>query len=500
MGSEEVSRVKNLKLMTDDVSSSKKSQYNLKTNKKEKRSEDLNYNFSSMESKSSFVSSSSSSSPRRIIFPIIHDNNSYNSSIPSAQSIESTSSYNTNNTQELDELDELVSTRSRNSMDVRKQAGSPQKTSDFPTSILRRKTSSQSSLSIISEDGSYYLGSDLVQEGNASNSKPRSATSSTSSLQSLSVLNNSTNVSISSIPSLVSSNSFCSNDCIFSHFDCLDFRRSLSSTCMKKTRHRCMSEVSFDPQVWIYEYEQDKEELESRNWYNASEIEDFKRDAIACIKEQETRYLSDFKLLKVFFNHPALVSGYNAKTNSGQNKNLDVLVKAEIAHILIVDPNELFLSLFKRGFEGMLPHVNITTAATSQDALKQIKIKQDSGCNLKATHGFDIVVIEERLLQTITMQQQYLHRHRKIQCSYDENVRCSGSYLIQALASERGKANQYCQFTPYTLLIGVSGHENEDRSKLYKSGADIIWKKPPPSMNQSLRNKLLHLIKDKRKN
>ena len=98
--------------------------------------------------------------------------------------------------------------------------------------------------------------------------------------------------------------------------------------------------------------------------------------------------------------------------------------------------------------------------------------------------------MEERLLPTIAMQQQYLRC--KQQCSYEDHLRCSGSFLIQKLSSERKESE------PYTLLIGVTGHEDEDRPRLRKSGADLIWKKPPPSMNACLRNRLLRLIAEKR--
>lgn len=388
-----------------------------------------------------------SSPSRRIIFPVIHINKTTGT--------------------------EYSTTESQNSSNESIVLASS------PISILRRKTSSQSSLSIISEDRC----SQTVQGYNKDKEIPPHQAPPTTA-------------STSSIPSLVSNNSWCSNDC---HFDCLDM-----SSCLKKPNtlpHKCVG-VSFDPRVLVHEYEQDKEELMAYNWYNAAEIEEFKKDAMACI--QGTRRLIGMKLLKVVFNYPDLVSGCNSKHIAqhellcSQQNNMDL---AEIKHILIVDPNELFLSLFKRGFQCMLPNASVITANSSQNALNHIKAAHDSGCNPKATHGFDIVVIEERLLPTIAMQHQFLIRYKNNQTSTSENLHSSGSCLIQKLALER-KERKKAEFSNrYTFIIGVSAHHENchEHTKLSASGADIVWKKPPPSMDQRIRNELLQRIIEKRR-
>lgn len=48
------------------------------------------------------------------------------------------------------------------------------------------------------------------------------------------------------------------------------------------------------------------------------------------------------------------------------------------------------------------------------------------------------------------------------------------------------------------LLIGVSGWLGEDCEKLRKGGADILWGKPPPIMDNRLRNELLMALLAKR--
>ena len=400
---------------------------------------------------------------RRIIFPVIH-----NDSFLSAYSVDNTSC---TTTQESSTSDAKSSKKTA--------CQSSQQVVDLPTSILRRKTSSQSSLSVISEDGSYYLGSDLNTVSYDITHESKCISSSLSSQANISTL---------SIPSLISSHSLHINDFSDHHDQNLLHSSTCLKSCMKKQnpRPKCMG-VSLDPRLWVHEYQPAQEELESDNWYNAAEIEDFKRGAIACIKEQETRYLDDFRLLKGFFNHPALVK------DDSHLKSCNI--KTEICNVLVVDPNALFLKLFKRGFQCMLPHASITTATSGEDALLKIKKKQQESS--RGSHGYDIVVVEERLLPTFSMQQQYLRLYKNKKCTYDKYVHSSGSYLIQKLASER-KISSNCNYTPYTLFIGVTGHQNEDRLRLSKSGADLIWNKPPPSMNKSLEKELLYLIVNKR--
>jgi hypothetical protein len=49
-----------------------------------------------------------------------------------------------------------------------------------------------------------------------------------------------------------------------------------------------------------------------------------------------------------------------------------------------------------------------------------------------------------------------------------------------------------------TLIIGVSTRVVDDRERLETAGADIVWGKPPPEMNATLRNSLLRTIMTKR--
>lgn len=477
--------------------------------------------------------SSSPSPSRRVIFPIIHDKtlatHSSNSNITSHQHGTEQHSYASGNTSNVGMIRQhsghnhyqLASTPrclekySTNSKILEKAPPTTQ------ISILRRKTSSQSSLSRISESFDF-------EEVESSNKKIDNTTRSPS-IPSL------THSSSTSIPSLARSNSWCSDDCILSltsQVEDVDFRRSHSGTCMcscmrKGTcnsyrNSKCVANInenigiSFDPRVWVYEYEQNNIEANGENWYDTNEIERFRQNAISCIQEKELKH-NDFNdysntlPLKVFFNHPALVSGCIAQKeiidtsstttiSSSCNKRSDINLKVHIKNILLIDSDELFLKIFKRGFEYMFPHSSITTCNTLEKALQLIKNSKSSSCSRKrSTHGFDIILIDESIVMS---------NNNSISSS-------STSSIFKKLVLEREDAKQESTFyfqgekilhhTRYTLVIGAVKYGSEDegdnnsKQLMNDSGADIIWtKNAPPTMNKNLRDELLYNIMNHR--
>ncbi len=134
-------------------------------------------------------------------------------------------------------------------------------------------------------------------------------------------------------------------------------------------------------------------------------------------------------------------------------------------------------------------------------------------------HGFDIIIIEEKLLgapQEKLSTSLMIQHTISTQPAGDDSIqrRCnmtSGSALIRNLIeSERC----YCPSTSgnhhlagstsemrsrYSLLVGVSAHLSEHQERLEKAGADCVWGKPPPQMNDTLRNDLLKTLIKKRK-
>lgn len=75
----------------------------------------------------------------------------------------------------------------------------------------------------------------------------------------------------------------------------------------------------------------------------------------------------------------------------------------------------------------------------------------------------------------------------------------SGSELIQSIAQgEQNVISTTGERSRCSLLIGVSARLTEDANVLKKSGADILWAKPPPEMNTKQRNHLLKVLMKKR--
>ena len=136
-----------------------------------------------------------------------------------------------------------------------------------------------------------------------------------------------------------------------------------------------------------------------------------------------------------------------------------------------------------------------------------------------STHGFDIIIIEERLrspsVQQLTSGNGSSHANvtsastSTSQTAGDDSIQrrwstTSGSALIRHLAeSEFDKGRSGSIDGPEvagrsSLFVGVSARLAQDREQLEKAGADCVWGKPPPEMNSRLRNDLLKLLMKKR--
>lgn len=124
-------------------------------------------------------------------------------------------------------------------------------------------------------------------------------------------------------------------------------------------------------------------------------------------------------------------------------------------------------------------------------------------------HGFDIILVEERLFPSTTDPQNITS-----QCAGDDAIQrerrlTSGSAFIQFIVNEEhalrdrtghigiGNYSQQPSIR-FSLLIGVSAHLNEDEVKLKMSGANYVFGKPPPEMNSHLRNDMLKVLMMKR--
>ena len=324
-------------------------------------------------------------------------------------------------------------------------------------------------------------------------------------------------------------------------------------------------EISFDPHVWVVEYEQD----EGNKWFTAAELERFKCEAIERIRRRHaqqqlvpsgTGRIIPFQMVqrsgsgRALFTDPALgcneegneedvdvdnndntpaggsrpqvASSFSAAAaaaaaaaspipsqvppsiSASDERRIQRTLLSEIRNILVVDPHPMFLKLFGKALHAMMSHVIVTTATSAEEAQRRIAAAKivypqaEGG----ATHGFDIIIVEERL--------QLFQRHRggpgsnrkqQRQAAGDEQKQrqtpASGSALIRQIAAEQQESLEALgrnRRPRSSLLIGVSAHIQLDGDKLSRAGADLVWGKPPPPFDDALRLEILRLVLSKR--
>lgn len=307
--------------------------------------------------------------------------------------------------------------------------------------------------------------------------------------------------------------------------------------------------ISFDPHIRVFEFPiTDYEKRGGEKWFSEDELAGFKQQAI-----QRIRLRSMTKILptgtgrsltvtpkenqgnasknggnpkgSINFNHPALgcedefdESGRSRKCSEKGALSLDrasAITAQEIRNVLVVDPHQIFLSLFSKSLKHMIPHASVATARSVEEAMTKIEAARkafplsDGG----STHGFDIIVIEERLPGSFSGQQLASGQRASLQrgstqTAGDDSAQrrwdmTSGSALIRYLVESeceisKSEARTNGGSLRRSLLVGVSARLSLDREKLVKSGADCTWGKPPPEMNTKLRNELLKLLMKKR--
>jgi CheY-like chemotaxis protein len=270
----------------------------------------------------------------------------------------------------------------------------------------------------------------------------------------------------SDIPSLASSSlslsSLCDED--KQHKLSPHRRHTLSEPMLTSSKR-----ISFDPRIWVREFERSRDERESI-WYTNSEMCAFKQQALQCILAY-TKLMSYTELIptgtgrtmirrrvvppcKALFSHKALQHDSPIEVVVVEGERILCVDNTEvIRNILLVDPHQICLELFSKAFQRALPGVTITTACSEQEALKHAAAQQ-----------FDIILVEERL-----------------------GKGSSGAMLLQRLA-----------FNNSAVLIGVSAHLDQDAVQL-KLHADLVWAKPPPPVDASLLNMLRPLLLAKRR-
>ncbi len=283
--------------------------------------------------------------------------------------------------------------------------------------------------------------------------------------------------------------------------------------------------IGFDPHVWIHEY--NPQFTVDELWFTEEELAEFKHEAI-----ERVRLRSSSKVLPtgtgrivevssggsgrtnegqrvdkagpVRFNHPALGCDDEVDTDDAEKMIQDALSR-EIRNVLLVDVHEIFLALFTKSLRSLFPHISVTTARSGEEAISRIEAAQkafpqrDGG----SIHGFDIILVEERLGSQSTQRHLAGSGASLTQAAGDDSVQrrrmTSGSELISSIVQGEQKvmASTTSEQSRCALLIGTARF-TEDKDVLKKSGADILWNKPPPEMNTSQRNHLLEVLMKKR--
>jgi hypothetical protein len=318
--------------------------------------------------------------------------------------------------------------------------------------------------------------------------------------------------------------------------------------------------VRFDPCILVTEY---PETSPDRKWFTAEELSEFKKEAIEAVKKFSTCYpsaaqarmdgridpITSSRKQRALYTNPGLCATDDDIVIGEGSLELRGLLASEIRNILVVNRHSLILSLFQRSLQKMIPHATITTATSGKEAIKLVKSsiitgssnsclgKDGEGETTAQCKSFDIIIVEEQLCSRMNLHRNGTNQfHASSYFSSDlEGSSCqsagenqeqtvdlmSGSELLRHIV----RLEEAC-FGPYvrdshissnssemlpvqhilsdpgqrrSLLIGVISTIGEDCEKLIKGGADMLWGKPPPTMDNTLRNQLLSALLTKRR-
>lgn len=275
-------------------------------------------------------------------------------------------------------------------------------------------------------------------------------------------------------------------------------------------------QIRFDPRVWVHEVQK---VATDRCWYNEEDMQRFKKEAIFRIRNWTRKRLANsqsgiiatgtgriisrdrtpFKIDKAFYTNPALSleaedEDLPQDIESTSVKKTKALV-TEIKRVLLVDSYDIFLKLLSRDIKAMLPHVEITTAYTVSEALKKI---EEARSIHKTSHGFDLIIVEHRLRPPGRGRGRGGERQARGQTSV---MSLSGSNLIQRIAFDTSTKVDHVsneKMESFPLVIGMTAYLEQDEKKLNDSGCDVIWGKPPPRMDDKMREDLLFKLMEKR--
>lgn len=263
--------------------------------------------------------------------------------------------------------------------------------------------------------------------------------------------------------------------------------------------------VRFDPRIWVHEFDRADADRKAL-WFTAQDLNTFKFGAMRCIMAYNSRYPNSTttqvskstwkkQTSSVLFSHPALgldneyddcapdcrhqdtdsnttattnspLVGTSGSRNSMVNQFREAVADNEIRNILVVDPQEICLKLYAKGLRHLFPSATIVTARNKEEALHQV---QELSTKTKSGHDFDIIVSDE--------------------AKSSGELDSTGLSLFEHI--------KLSTKTP-GLNITVVSQRNATSENRHVPETDLMWTKPPPSMNDDLRDQMLKAILMKR--
>eukprot|EP00532_Pseudo-nitzschia_australis_P004006 CAMPEP_0168198768 /NCGR_PEP_ID=MMETSP0139_2-20121125/21998_1 /TAXON_ID=44445 /ORGANISM="Pseudo-nitzschia australis, Strain 10249 10 AB" /LENGTH=774 /DNA_ID=CAMNT_0008123577 /DNA_START=294 /DNA_END=2615 /DNA_ORIENTATION=+ len=272
--------------------------------------------------------------------------------------------------------------------------------------------------------------------------------------------------------------------------------------------------LRFDPRVTVTEFE----DPIPRKWYNADELDQHKREAIAVAQAylREHRAVADFYRRatldrvtntyrkRALYSLPVFSSTYCSSNEADKSPTVagspsfrqDKKSEELVRKILIVDPNAAILSLLYKSMKSMFPSAEILIARSAEKALRLVEecIAPIQGAT--ATY-FDIIIVDQIITIRNNSKNNTSHGKdddtclpgflnmfmKKVQESPIASVPskscdvCYGSDLIEQvcrLSFER-KREGFSSAPPQCLLIGVSIRPERDAIIMRRAGADVVW-------------------------
>jgi len=326
----------------------------------------------------------------------------------------------------------------------------------------------------------------------------------------------------------------------------------------KSSRGDNSKAVHFDPRIVITEFDDHVE----RSWYLPHELMRLKSETIMLAHQYvllNPQVVADFSegsfdpvtgkaKKKALFSLPVLNSLPEDFDPESFNRQLEAMLDHGVKRILVVDPNQAILQLFRKSILRIFPNAAIETVENAEDALRKytMAIGHHKRSSKKENRSFDIMIIEEKLVragsrskhkrgdqsakarfqhdrQTASFSRLHSlndsdssssstptgNTHKQSSFSeldalkrgpVSERRGMTGSQLIKRIRQLEdqvyGESPKEQNFRG--VIIGVSANLERDREMLHVSGADKIWSKPPPPMGITLRNQLLSALISKR--